>query len=134
MVIKLEKKKTNAKVKKKVNNFNSKNIISAKSLKIYLLIVLICLALLIVRLFQLQLIDGDKLTNLAISQQTSSEIISSKRGNIYDTTGASLAISETVDTISINPSKVKAKKDGRSFSPNIKGQLDFLHYKILHKN
>ena len=111
MVIKLEKKKTNAKVKKKVNNFNSKNIISAKSLKIYLLIVLICLALLIVRLFQLQLIDGDKLTNLAISQQTSSEVISSKRGNIYDTTGASLAISETVDTISINPSKVKAKKD-----------------------
>ncbi len=112
MVIKLNSKKTNVKVKKKKNNnYNSKNIISAKNLKIYLLIVLICLALLIIRLFHLQLIDGDKLTNLAISQQTSSEIISSKRGNIYDTTGASLAISETVDTISINPSKLKAKKD-----------------------
>ena len=65
--------------------------------------------LLIIRLFYLQLIDGAHLSELATKQQTTSEVISSKRGNIYDSTGASLAISETVDTITINPAKIKAK-------------------------
>lgn len=65
--------------------------------------------LLIIRLFYLQLIDGTHLSELATKQQTTSEVISSKRGNIYDSTGASLAISETVDTITINPAKIKAK-------------------------
>ena len=65
--------------------------------------------LLIFRLFYLQLIDGSHLSELASKQQTTSEVISSKRGNIYDSTGASLAISETVDTITINPKKIKGK-------------------------
>ena len=47
---------------------------------------------------------------MASNQQTTSETISSKRGNIYDSTGASLAISETVDTVSVNPTKLKSKK------------------------
>ena len=63
------------------------------------------------RLFFLQIVQGDYLSNLAINQQMTSEIISSKRGNIYDATGAALAISETVDTISINPNKIVKKKD-----------------------
>ena len=65
--------------------------------------------LLIFRILYLQTIDGSHLSELASRQQTTSEVISSKRGNIYDSTGASLAISETVDTITINPAKIKDK-------------------------
>ena len=73
------------------------------------MLVILVMLLLIIRLFYLQLIDGTHLSELATKQQTTSEVISSKRGNIYDSTGASLAISETVDTITINPAKIKAK-------------------------
>ena len=69
----------------------------------------LCLILLVLRLFLLQIIDGSYLSNLATEQQVTAEKITSKRGNIYDSTGSFLAISEIVDTISINPGKIVAK-------------------------
>ena len=90
---------------------SKKNVISNKKLRIYLGIILALFILLIIRLFFLQIVDGEYLSNLAVNQQTTSEIISSKRGNIYDSTGLALAISETVDTISINPSKIVKKNE-----------------------
>ena len=88
-----------------------KNTISKKRIKVFLVIVFILLFLLVIRLFYLQIINGEYLSTLAVNQQTTSEIISSKRGNIYDSTGTSLAISETVDTISVNPSKFEQDTD-----------------------
>ena len=105
------KSKSNQKKSKLKNNLNISNIISTKKQKAFLIIVLILFILLIFRLFYLQLIDGPRLSSLATKQQTTSETITSKRGNIYDSTGCSLAISEAVDTISINPSKIVAKTD-----------------------
>lgn len=102
MVIKLGKKN-------KKNKFE-KNTISTYKLRFTLSTILICFILLIIRLIYLQLIDGDHLSTLASNQQTKSEIINGKRGNIYDATGVSLAISEPVDTITVNPSKL-AKKE-----------------------
>ena len=75
-----------------------------------LIVIITLFVLLTSRLFFLQVVDGERLTNLAVTQQTTSEIISSKRGNIYDSTGVVLAKSETVDTISINPNKLVKKK------------------------
>ena len=92
-------------------SLNTENIIPTKNLKIILLIVFFILFILICRLFYLQIIDGPYLSSLASKTHTTSETITSKRGNIYDSTGASLAISEAVDTVSINPAKIKAKKD-----------------------
>ena len=43
----------------------------------------------------------------ATKQQTTSRILSAKRGTIYDSTGTALAISADVDTITINPDKFK---------------------------
>ena len=103
------KAQTNKKIAKSKSNLNIGNVISVNRLKTFLALTIILLILLIFRLFYLQLIDGPYLASLATKQQTTSEKIVSKRGNIYDSTGASLAISETVDTISINPSKIKAK-------------------------
>ena len=92
-------------------NLNSPNIVSVKKIKTAFIVTIIILIALIARLFYLQIADGDHLYQLALKQQTTTEIISSKRGNIYDSTGSSLAISETVDTITINPSKIKGKTD-----------------------
>ena len=110
------KNKTNKNIKnKKISiqkkSLNTENIIPTKNLKIILLIVFFILFMLICRLFYLQIIDGPYLSSLASKTHTTSETITSKRGNIYDSTGASLAISEAVDTVSINPAKIKAKKD-----------------------
>ena len=105
----------NKKVQKKKstsnNILNVQNIVPKTKLKQALLLSFFLLLLLILRLFYLQIIDGPYLASLATKTHTTSEVISSKRGNIYDSTGASLAISEAVDTVSINPPKIKAKKD-----------------------
>ncbi len=97
-------------IKNSKSTLNVGNIISNKKMKIFLVTTTLLLFLLIIRLFYLQLVNGEYLSTLATTQQTTSEIISSKRGNIYDSTGASLAISETVDTITINPAKIVKKK------------------------
>ena len=112
MVIKLGKKN-------KKNKFE-KNTISTYKLRFTLSTILICFILLIIRLIYLQLIDGDHLSTLASNQQTKSEIINGKRGNIYDATGVSLAISEPVDTITVNPSKLAKKEkslNAKTFHP-----------------
>ena len=107
---KIIKSKTDDKIARLKNNLNIENVISSKKLKISMVTAITLLILLIIRLFYLKIIDGQHLSTLASNQQTTSETISSKRGNIYDSTGASLAISETVDTVSVNPTKLKSKK------------------------
>ena len=92
-------------------NINTPNIVSILKQRTFLVICTIIILALLFRLFFLQIIEGDYLTSLAISQQTTSEVISSKRGNIYDSTGTALAISETVDTITINPKKIVKKEE-----------------------
>ena len=108
---KILKNKTDTRIAKSKQDLNIVNIIPKKNLRITLLIAILTLFFLICRLFYLQIIDGPYLASLATKTHTTSETINSKRGNIYDATGASLAISEAVDTVTINPSKIKAKND-----------------------
>ena len=97
--------------KKNKNNLNLHNMISTSKQRLFLILCILLFILLLIRLFVLQIIQYDSLTTMAVAQQTTSEIISSKRGNIYDSSGVSLAISETVDTITINPKKIVKKND-----------------------
>lgn len=106
------KKKNNKSKIVKINpNFETKNFIYSKKLKFILLITIIILILLIVRIGFLQFIEGNQLKESAYNQQTINQIISPKRGNIYDSTGKALAISAQVDTITINPSKFLKSSD-----------------------
>ena len=98
IINKIKKKKQNKKVK-------------PKRLLILLLSIFFCFVLLISRLAYLQFINGSYLKEKAYNQQSINRIISPKRGTIYDSTGKKLAISSQVDTITINPSKLKAKTD-----------------------
>lgn len=91
--------------------FESKNFIYTKKLKLLVTITIIVFIALLIRIAYLQFIEGDKLKELAYKQQTINQIISPKRGNIYDSNGQPLAISAQVDTITINPTKIKGKTD-----------------------
>ncbi len=97
--------------KKKVNNVK----ITPKKLFILAIAFILLFALLLGRVGWLQFVDGDWLREKEYSQSTSSTLISAKRGTIYDATGKALAVSVEVDTISVNPSYIKAKgKDGKT--------------------
>ena len=119
---KKSKKKTNKKVKvtnKKINRennensnivkiktpFKSQNLIQTKKLGIFLIAVILLFVLLIARIGFIQFVQGSSLKEAAYNQQAINQIISPKRGNIYDSTGRELAISAQVDTITINPRK-----------------------------
>ena len=97
----------------KINtDFESKNLIYTKKLKITLIITIVVFIILIIRIVFLQFVQGNSLKEMAYKQQTINQIISPKRGNIYDASGKkALAISAQVDTITINPQKISKSND-----------------------
>lgn len=108
---KQEKKKTsNNKVIKLKTSFESKNLIHSSKLRTLLITTVLIFIFLIGRIGFIQFVQGNFLKEKAYQQQTINQIISPKRGNIYDSTGKALAIGAQVDTITINPTKI-VKKD-----------------------
>lgn len=103
--------KKSSNVVKMQTDFVSKNFIYTKKIKITLFLILIVLILLIIRIGFLQFVQGNFLKEMAYKQQTINQILSPKRGNIYDSTGKALAISAQVDTITINPNKIIKSND-----------------------
>jgi len=65
--------------------------------------------LLILRLGYLQIIKGPELQRLAFIQQNQGRNISPRRGTIYDRNYNELAVSASVETISVNPQDIKNK-------------------------
>ena len=100
--------------------FKSKNLICYKKLKTTIIVLIIIFILLLGRLAYIQFIQGDYLKELAYQQQNINQIISPKRGNIYDSTGKALAISASVDTVTINPTKIKDKNDDEEKTKQLK--------------
>ena len=95
---------------KKSKNVTKISKYNIKCLTIILSIFFIVLALLVVRLLILQFVQGADLKQKASIQQTTSKEITPDRGTIYDTNGKTLAISAGVDTVSVNPSRLKNSK------------------------
>lgn len=105
------KKQAVSQSSKKKKEAEVKNIIYTKRFRIALTIFFVILFLLIIRIAWLQFIDGSSLKERAYKQQTTNQILSTKRGTIYDATGKKLALSSSVDTISINPGKIVGKTE-----------------------
>ena len=103
-------------------SFDSKNLIQTNKLKISLVVILLIFILLIGRIGFLQFVEGSFLKEAAYNQQAINQIISPKRGNIYDSTGKALAISAQVDTITINPEKIK-KEDNEEETKELKEKV-----------
>lgn len=99
------------KIKKNKKNKTPINTVTGKKVHSAMIILFLVLFLLIIRLFILQIVQGASLKEQAFQQQTVSKLINPNRGNILDTNGKALAISAKVDTVSINPTKIKGKTD-----------------------
>ncbi|MBO4815638.1 MAG: hypothetical protein J5507_01565 [Clostridia bacterium] len=68
---------------------------------------IVCL-LLVIRIGFIQFVQGSELQAMAYSQQTLNRKINPKRGTIWDSTGKNaLAISASVETITVNPGNIK---------------------------
>lgn len=100
-------KNKNVKINKSVEKLERKNII-LRTKNVFLIFILIFL-LLIIRIVFVQFIKGPEYKETASRQQLLSQVISPKRGTIYDSTGKALAISASVDTITINPQNISVK-------------------------
>lgn len=98
-------KRTNKRAKTPVNTVTSKKI------RICMMCLLVVLTGLMVRIAFLQFVQGASLKEKAYKQQTVNKLVSAKRGNILDSTGKVLATSAQVDTVSINPTRIKGKTD-----------------------
>lgn len=116
-------KKTNSKIIKMDNPFETQNLIHTKKLRVIFIIIVIIMIILILRIGFLQFIQGGELREYAYQQQTINQVISPKRGKIYDSTGKALAISARVDTVTINPSKIKDSKDDEAKTKELKEKV-----------
>lgn len=115
-----QKEIKNNKIVKMNSNFESQNFIHTKKIKNIFIIVIIIFVLLLCRLGYLQFVQGSYLKELAYNQQTINQIISPKRGTIYDSTGKVLATSASVDTITINPTRIKSKDNDKTKTAELK--------------
>lgn len=85
-----------------------------------LFVVIVIILLLTTRLGYIQLVWGAELNNQATSQQSQSRKITAKRGTIYDATGKyELAVSSSVEAVTINPTNISKRKQ-RESSKSIK--------------
>ena len=111
MVVTIKDKKT--KIKKKIQNKRNSNteFYERKNYQVRSLVLLaffiILFSILLIRIGYLQFIKGSWLRSKAYSQQTTSQVLNSKRGTIYDSTNKILAISSLVDTVSVNKGEVQ---------------------------
>ena len=88
--------KTGLKTRKIIRNF-----------LIFFLIIILCL---IIRIGWIQFVNGEELQAKAYNQQTLDRKINPKRGTIYDATGEIvLAVSSSVETVSVNPTTIKGE-------------------------
>ena len=89
---------------------NEIKLTSKKKMKNVLFISFLIIICLIVRIGYIQLVQGKELSQLAYQQQTLDRKINPKRGTIYDATGKNiLAISSTVETVTVNPGNISAE-------------------------
>lgn len=102
--------------KRKVKN-NDKLYLDFRLLLFAGVFTIVCL-ILVIRLSYIQFIKGQEYSQKAYSQQMKNKIISPKRGTIYDANGEVLALSVSVDTISLNPGKV-CYKNGKTVESEI---------------
>lgn len=90
------------------------DIKAPKRIRSLMTFILVIFLFLMVRLGFLQFVQGSSLKEQAYRQQTVNRLISPTRGNILDTTGKTLATSASVDTVSINPTKIKGKSEAET--------------------
>ena len=112
---------------------NEMKLSSKKKLRNILFISFLIILCLITRLGFIQLVQGKELSSLAYEQQTIDRKINPKRGTIYDTTGENvLAVSSTVETVTVNPGNIK-EDDKEKVAKKLSEIFDLDYETVLKK-
>ena len=89
--------------------------------------------LLIIRIGFIQFVQGSELQAMAYTQQTLNRKINPKRGTILDSTGENiLAVSASVETVSVNPGNIK-KEDKEKLARVMSDIFDLDYETVLKK-
>ena len=137
------KKKVEAKQSKKYKNEMKKEkfkveekhseITRRKRMKIWIVLVVIVSLAFIARIAWLQFVMGDQLKQMALEQQSIDRAINPRRGTIYDATGKTvLAVSSTVNTITVNPNNI-AKEDKEKVATALANIFDLDYETVLKR-
>ena len=78
-----------------------------KRMKFELYVLLFLFFCLTIRIGVIQLIQGKEFRKMAYEQQSIQRTVSPKRGIIYDSQGKILAVSSTVESVTVNPTNIK---------------------------
>ena len=111
----------------------STGISRKRRLRSILFISFIICMILIIRIGFIQFVQGSELQAMAYTQQTLNRKINPKRGTILDSTGKNiLAVSASVETVSVNPGNIK-KEDKEKVARVLSDIFDLDYAKILKK-
>ena len=106
---------------------------SKKKMRNILFISFLIITCLVGRLGYIQLIKSEELSSLAYQQQTLNRNINPKRGTIYDATGkTALAVSSTVETVSVNPGNI-ADEDKEKVAQELSTLFELDYETVLKK-
>ena len=106
---------------------------SKKKMRNILFISFLIITCLVGRLGYIQLLQGEELSALAYQQQTLNRNINPKRGTIYDATGKTeLAVSSTVETVSVNPGNI-ADEDKEKVAQELSTLFELDYETVLKK-
>ena len=107
--------------------------ISSKKRILRIFLCFLCVfALLTVRLGWIQFVNGSSLQSMAYTQQTLDRSINPNRGIIYDRNGIPLAVSASVETVTINPMNI-ASNDKEQVAYAFSSIFDLDYETVLKK-
>ena len=134
---KLKKKKPINFKKLNKKNRNATEVIGTlskkKRMKWEMLIAIFLLVVLTIKIGFIQFVQGSELQAMAYKQQTLDRSINPKRGTIYDATGKTvLAVSSTVETISVTPTNIK-KEDREKIAVALSNIFSLDYETVLKK-
>ena len=130
-----QNKKFKSQMKKEKTKVTQKfsDISRRRRFKVCIAVTCIIFTIFIFRIAWLQFIDGDKLKQMAYEQQSLDRAISPRRGTIYDATGKTiLAVSSTVNTITVNPNNI-AKEDKEKVAKALSNIFELDYENVLKK-
>ena len=106
---------------------------SRKKMRNMLFICFLLILILLGRLGFIQFIRVEELSSMAYIQQTLDRNINPKRGTIYDATGKNiLAVSSTVETVTVNPGNIN-QKDKEKVAKELSELFDLNYDTVLKK-
>lgn len=105
-----------------------------KKLLFFLLLSQIGFVILLSRVIYIQIVPAEKLQGMAYEQQTRDRLITPKRGDILDRNGVGIAVTETVNAISVIPAQVKdAEETARELSQRLSLDYETVLEKVQRK-